>query len=132
MILLISFPLVLFSINQHAPKKPLPRKQKRLKSKQWITIGIHTSLRKRHSLFKSHILSGEDSEKSFYRKYSNKLTTPRSKKNSLHRFQKLRKPKFTDAFGENDDLNEIADNFNNFFCSIGKSPVKMSSFFKIS
>ena len=61
------------TINQHAPLKPLSRKPKRLKSKPWITKGIHMSIRKRHSLFKSHFLNGEDSEKSTNQEYSNKL-----------------------------------------------------------
>jgi len=48
--------IVLATINKHAPLKPLSRKQKRLRNKPWITKEIHSLIRKRRSMFKSHFL----------------------------------------------------------------------------
>ena len=51
--------MILSSIKQHAPLKPLSRKQKCLKNNTWITKGIPISIRKRYAIFKLHFLFGE-------------------------------------------------------------------------
>ena len=66
---------ILSTIDIHAPKKKLSCRQQRLQNKPWLTKRILVSICKRHFMFKSHFLLGNDGQKSFFRKYSNKLTT---------------------------------------------------------
>ena len=66
--------VILRTIDKHAPLKSLPRRKKRLFSKPWITKGILTSIKKRRAMFKSHFLKGDPEKKSFFKKYTNKLT----------------------------------------------------------
>ena len=65
---------ILSTIDIHDPKKKLSRRQQRLQNKLWLTKGILVSIHKRRFMFKSHFLLGSDGQKSFFRKYSNKLT----------------------------------------------------------
>ena len=76
------FNLISTIINKHAPIKPLTRKQKRLDSKPWISKQILSSICERHSLFKTHFQEGGEVEKSFYQKFSNKLTILQQKVSS--------------------------------------------------
>ena len=52
----------------------MSRKQLKLAKKPWITKGILTSIRKKNSMFQSHFIRGSDAEKSYFRRYTNKLT----------------------------------------------------------
>jgi len=45
-----------------------------MKNKLWLTNAILDSICKRRSMFKSHFLLRTDTEKAYFRKYSNKLT----------------------------------------------------------
>ena len=49
------------------------RRQQKLRSKPWLTKGIHISIRNRRTMFRALFLLGNISEKIFYRKNSNKL-----------------------------------------------------------
>ena len=60
-------------IDDYAPLKRLSRRQQKLRSTPWLTKGIHISIRNRRTLFRPLFLLGNNSEKTFYRKYSNKL-----------------------------------------------------------
>ena len=51
------------TINTHMPLKKISRRQEKLKRKPQITKQILVDIRKRHSMFKSLFLSGNDSEK---------------------------------------------------------------------
>ena len=62
------------TIDTHAPLKKLSRKQKRLRSKPWITKGLLISIKKKQKLFKTHYIFGSINEKLYYKKYSNLLT----------------------------------------------------------
>ena len=65
---------ILSTIDIHAPKKKLSPTQQRLQNKPWLTKGILVSIRKRRFMFKSHFLLRNKGQKSFFRKYLNKLT----------------------------------------------------------
>ena len=60
-------------IEIYAPLKCLFRRQLKLRSKPWLTKGIHISIRNKRTMFRPLFLLGNNSEKTFYRKYSNKL-----------------------------------------------------------
>ena len=62
------------TVEIHAPLKKLSRKQQKLQSKPWITIGILISVRHKRKLCKSHFLAGTEIQKRFYKKYLNTLT----------------------------------------------------------
>ena len=72
------------TIDTHAPLKPLSRKQRRLKSKPWLTKAICVSIHKKQSMFKSHFINDDSAEKSFFKKYSNRLTKIKTLSKKLH------------------------------------------------
>ena len=82
--------IILSTINTHAPLKPLPRKQKKIQSKPWITKGILISIRKKNSMFVSHYLNGDLNHKSFFKKYLNKLTKIKALSKKLYFTTKLK------------------------------------------
>ena len=59
--------------NTHAPLKLLPRKQKRLNSKPWITKGILISIKCKKKLYWSDYVNGNEVAESLYKIYANKL-----------------------------------------------------------
>ena len=65
---------IMNTIDKHAPLKRISRKQKKLFSKPWITKSILVSIRKKRLMIKSHFLEGVAVKKSFFKKYTNKLT----------------------------------------------------------
>ena len=65
--------IISYSIDIHAPLRPISRRIRKLLQKPWITKGLLTSIKKKRRMFKSHFLSSEE-KKSFYKVYSNKLT----------------------------------------------------------
>ena len=62
------------SIDMHAPLIKLSRKQVRLKRKPWITSGILKSIKTKQTMYKTHFVHGNASQKKQYKKYANKLT----------------------------------------------------------
>ena len=62
------------TIDKHTPLKSCSRRQHRLLKKPWITKRILISLRKKNSMFKSHFINGNETQKFIFRQYSNKLT----------------------------------------------------------
>ena len=66
--------LIASTTNTHAPLKKLSTKQKRLRSKPWITKGLLISIKKKLKLYKTHYIFGSINEKLYYKKYSNLLT----------------------------------------------------------
>ena len=61
-------------IDKHAPLISVSRKQKRWQKKPWLTKGLIISIKNKQRLYKTYFLTGNEFEKSFYKKYSNKLT----------------------------------------------------------
>ena len=61
-------------INKHAPLKRISRRQPRFKKKPWLTKGILHSIKKRRFKYKKRFLLGNNTEKTFFPKYSNRLT----------------------------------------------------------
>ena len=131
------------TIDKHAPLKPFSRKQRKLMAKPWLTKGILVSIKKKRSMFKSHLLKGNTSQKIFFKKYSNKLTKVKNhaKRNyfdsELLKYQKDSKKtwetlrlllptskKHAQKSVSYDsqthcNLAEKSEQFNNFFCTIG-------------
>ena len=62
------------TINKHAHLRRLSRKQQKLARKPWITKGVFTSIRFKHSIFRSHFIDGNSNEKQYFRRYTNILT----------------------------------------------------------
>ena len=60
-------------VDKHASVKIASRQQNRLNKKPWITRGLMISIRKKQKLFVTHFLKGNDSQKSLYKQYTNKL-----------------------------------------------------------
>ena len=77
--------LITSTIDTHAPLKKLLRKQRRLRSKPWITKGLLISIKRKQKLHKTHYIFGSIYEKLYYKRYSNLLTKVKNlaKKTSL-------------------------------------------------
>ena len=58
----------------HAPLRPQTRKEKTLNKKSWITMGLLKSIKTKNKLFRKLFKSNNPKEKTFYKKYLNKLT----------------------------------------------------------
>ena len=136
--------LISQSIDKHAPLKKFSRRQQKLQKKPWITKGILVSIKRKRSMFISHYVNGNNSQKILFKKYCNKLTKIKSKsKRSFfeselekHRadpkgtWEVLRKllpmpgkrQKQNESSLDNvlTDATNKANIFNNFFCSIGE------------
>ena len=61
-------------IDKHAPLKQMSRKQKKIKSKPWVTKSIYESIRLKNIMYKTHYLSNDDARKREYKIFANKLT----------------------------------------------------------
>ena len=57
------FVQIVSSVNKHAPLKKCSRRQRKLMRKPWITKGILISIRKKNSMFKSHFVNGNETQK---------------------------------------------------------------------
>ena len=131
--------------NKYAPLKRALRKKRKLMFKPWITKGIFVSICKKQKLYITYYLKSNKIQKKFDKTYANKLTKLKtlSKKlyweseilNSKQDMQKFwnimktlpEKPHSNEPDhieNENGAIvtepNEIAENFNKPFCSIGK------------
>ena len=62
------------TINAHAPLKIASRKQRKLLSKPWPTKGVQISIRYKKKLHQSFYVGGNAEQKSYHKKYANKLT----------------------------------------------------------
>ena len=58
----------------HAPLRPQTRKEKALNKKPWITTVLLKSVKTKNKLFRKLFKSNNPKEKTFYKKYRNKLT----------------------------------------------------------
>ena len=65
------YSLITKILDTHAPLKKLSRKQRRLKSKPWITKGLLILIKRKQKLHKSHFISGSLIAKNYYKIYSN-------------------------------------------------------------
>ena len=59
--------------DKYAPLKKISNSQKRLLKKTWISKCLLVSIKKRHKLFKSHLLSKDPDKIKQYKTYNNKL-----------------------------------------------------------
>ena len=137
------------TVDKHAPLKSCSRRQRKLLKKPWIAKGILISICKKNSMFKYHFINGNKTQKFIFRLCSNKLTkiNTASKRNyfkvelektkndpskiwniiRLFLPSKSKQSLNTQSNNlENDSNNliELAENFNKFFCSIGKNLAK--------
>ena len=133
------------NIDKHTPLKKATRKKRKLINKPWITKGILIFIKKKQKLYAKCYKSESEFKKLLYKIYVNKLSKVKrlSKKlflqqeivNSRHdmrkflgiiktllsRNQELSSPDFVKVEGTKvTDKKEIADCFNNHFCSIGQ------------
>ena len=71
-------------IDRHAPFKKALRRRCKLIKKPWVTKDIFVSTRRKQKLYVMYYLNGLLSQKSYYKRYANKLTKVKclSKKNS--------------------------------------------------
>ena len=81
--------LITSTIDTHAPLKKLSRKQKRLRSKPWITKCLLISIKKKQKLHKTHYIFGSINKKLYYKKYSNLPTKVKNLAKKLYYHQKL-------------------------------------------
>ena len=58
----------------HAPLRPQTRKEKTLNKNPWITTGHLKSIKTKNKLFRKLFKSNNPKQKTFYKKYLNKLT----------------------------------------------------------
>ena len=61
-------------VDIHAPLRSQTRKEKTLNKKPWITTGLLKSIKTKNRLFRKLFKSNNPKEKTFYKKYLNKLT----------------------------------------------------------
>ena len=59
---------------KHAPIKTLSKKEKKFRSKPWLTRGIITSIRTKNNMFKLAIRNKSKSFSDSFKKYRNLLT----------------------------------------------------------
>ena len=140
------YSLITETINTHAPLKQLSRKQRRLKSKPWITKGLFISIKKKQKMHKTHYINGSPVAKSCYKMYSNTLTKVKELAKKLFYHQKLNEckdnPKKTwdilrtllpskknsrvpnlikiNSTTTISDVHEITEEFNHHFVNVGK------------
>ena len=137
------------TINKHAALKSCSCQQRRLPKKPWITKGILISIRKKISMFKSHFINDNETQKFIFRQYCNKLTKIKTASKINYFKVELEKNKndpckiwniirlllpskskqslntqSNDLENDSNNLVELAENFNKFFCSIGENLAK--------
>ena len=135
-------------INSHAPLKKLNKKQRKFQQKPWITKGIQNAIEQKNRLLKKYIKSGDCNKNIFhqeYKTYRNSLSTLlkeskrsyyknyfRSNINNIKNSWKgiksiislnTKEPESPKIVLNNkgeflSNANDIANQFNNFFCSV--------------
>ena len=82
------------TIELNAPLKKLSRKQRKFEAKPWLSKELLILIKQKQNLYKSHFLNGNDTQKSHYRQFSNKLTKIRERaKKSYFKKQLLQSKK---------------------------------------
>ena len=146
-------------IDRHTSIEKFSRRQEKLLKKPWITKAILVSIRKKRVLFKTHYVNGNNSQKSYFKQYLNKLTKIETISKKLYFEKELHlnrdNPKRTwdiiktllpsksKSYNDTQDLHDIAfdsvakqaEQFNEFFCTIGeklsnKIPTYQANHFK--
>ena len=138
--------LITSTFDTHAPLKKLSKKQRRLRSKPWITKGLLISIKKKQKLHETHYIFGSINKKLHYKKYSNLLTKVKNLAQKLYYHQNLDNyrdnpkklwkilrtllPSKSNLTAPNsiivnnsclNDPTDIVEEFNDNFASIGKS-----------
>ena len=128
------------------------RKQRRLQQNPWLPKDLLISIKNKQKLFKTCFLHGNNFQKTFHRKYSNKLTRVKSlskklyfnqafsqRKNNPRELWKLIKlvipsqklpiqpTKLLTDNGVIEDSIKISEHFNNYFSEIGANIAKNAS-----
>ena len=78
------------TIDTYTPLKLATRKQQKILRKAWISEEILTSIQHKQSLHKSFCIQGNIEQKTFYKKYANKLTKIRLIAKKLYHENKFR------------------------------------------
>ena len=60
-------------VNKHAPRKQSSRSKQKQFSKPWITNGIFKSIKIKHNIYRTHLLSNNPVKIVEYKKFTNKL-----------------------------------------------------------
>ena len=142
------YSMIKLAIENHTrtPLKKLSTKQQRLKNKPWITKRFLIFIKKKQKLHKTHYIFGLSSKKKFYKLYSNTLTRVKNLSklfcyhNKITEHKNIPKktwdvlrsllPSKTKSNPPNSltvknstitDINNIAEEFNYHFATIGKS-----------
>ena len=137
-------------IEKHAPLQTASRKQKRIHRKPWINCELLKMITLKQHLYKTHFLNGNESDKQYFKKFANKLTSMKTqaKRAYCHAtiFERKNNPKQLWNFinniihakrsstnlpfklsldcNETDDPGEISECFNEYFVQIGVSLAK--------
>ena len=77
------------TINAHAPLKIAFRKQSKPLSKPWLTKRIQISTRNKKNLHQSFYVEGNAEQKSYYKKYANKLIKVKKLSKKLYFFKEF-------------------------------------------
>ena len=107
-------------LDKLASMRPMPRKEKRLTDKPWITKGILTSIKTKNRLYKKYFKSKDDHNfhfnRDFYKKYLNKLTHIKNLAKSTY-YDKLLRTNYKNTCKAWSIIREIVDhkNFSNKF-----------------
>lgn len=140
------YSIITSTIDHHAPKKKLTRKQKKLQNKPWLTKGLLKSIKNKQKMYKTHFLGGNATERYLYKLYANKLNKIKelAKKNYFHEqiFTHKNNPKKTWELlktllprkakspppislsvkdNKITDPHDIAETINQFFANVGKN-----------
>lgn len=135
------------TIDLHAPNRKLSRKERKLKSKPWITNTLLASIKNKQKLYITHFLKGNTEQKSYYKKYANKLNKVKAAAKKKYYEEELKHSQ-NDTYGtwriiksllsssnksstipekvkHNDclytDLNDITEQFNEYFANVGNN-----------
>ena len=76
--------IVLQVIDKHTPVKKFSHKQNKFFKKPWIIKAILVFIKKKHALFKTHFLNENNSQKSYYKQYLNKLTKIKANSKNIY------------------------------------------------
>ena len=87
------------TIDKNVPFERMSRKPRELAGKPLITKGILTSVGKKNSMFRTHFITSNTEEKSFFRRYSNMLSKKVRRSFSNFEVAKVRFPKSEQFLG---------------------------------
>ena len=131
-------------IHRYAAIKIFSCKEKKLLKKPWITKAILVFIKKKRVLFKTHFVNGNNSQKSYYKQYLNRLTKIKTISKKLYfekEFHNNRDnpkktwdiiktllPSMSKSCNKTQNLHDItsdnlakqAEQLNEFFCTMGE------------